>query len=258
MLTGAGNCLLTTQLGKNMTELVQTETKKITEIENISKGTKVLSIMGTGFFSAVAGISFFTGSHMEALAVTALTAGNIALTGHWVTHDLTQNLREHGVNGKFKSSVFALWGKKKVYSVTTPGAEGSEIQAEVHVGRGKTQLIEHIPVEPLDLWDSSMSAVRELYKLHRPSYKSSGYDTGVYNYNYDHDYGYSLIPSRSYFYKTPSSYDESMSDYYGHLHDLLKQENKIEEYKKKIDYLESKTNCQVERLEAKKKQMRAA
>lgn len=234
---------------ENMNALVKTEHEKVTEIKNISKGTKVLSVTGTTLFSAVTGIAFLTGLQTEAIAVMALTAGNLALTGHWVTHDLTKNIRSLGVDGNFKSSVFDLWGKKKSYPVTKAGKDNTVINAELFIGRGQTHLVEHIPVEPLDLWDSSMSAVRDLYKLERGSSKNSHHEEP---YDYGYGYGYD---STGYSLHNESSYDWNMQGYYAQLDEIKAQEEKIEYYRKQIEARGINANCQVERLKEKQKKM---
>lgn len=218
-----------------MSILVKTEHDKVTEVESLSKGMTSLSVISNISFSALAGLSLIIGTSPEAtLATTAIAAGNLAWTSHWVTHDLTKNLRNHNVLGSFKSSVFALWGKKKVYPVSTVTPQGKEIQAEIHIGRGKTHLVEYIPVEPLDLWDTSMMAVRDLYNLRRksPRREDASYDS--YNYGYHDDY---------YIDNPYSSYDETLDDYYHQVDNLRKSEERIKEYEE-IIASNKRANCQ--------------
>lgn len=230
---------------ENMSTLVKTEHDKITKVESLSKGMKNLSIFSNIAFPAAAGFSFIMGASPEAAMLsTAVALGNIAMTGNWITHDLTANLRESGVSGKFKSSVFALWGKKKTYPVLVQKSD-KKIQADLYVGRGNAYLVEHIPVEPLDLWDSSMSAVRELYKLRRGSdqrYKPyseeyMGYDHG--SYYYEDKYG-------------RNSYDWYLEDYYAQVDEIRAREEKIKSYK---NALENK-NCLTERWREKQDKMK--
>lgn len=229
-----------------MSSLVQTEHQKVTYFKDISPAAKVLSATTTvagGFFAAA---GFTSGMPEMGFLWASLVAGNNALTGYWVKKYLTGHIQGYGVYGDFKSSVFALWGKDKTYPVYTLGPNDTKIPAELCIGRGSAFVIETKPVEPLDLWDSSMAAVRNVYSIHRASYQNRQSLTSA-------KYSPSDSGSSDYFYDySRDDYD----DYYLELNEYTRQLKEIETYEDSIARMQSNPNCPQAVLKAKQNKLK--
>lgn len=156
-----------------MSALVQSETKVVTPIPALTEADKVFATAGAVTTGVSIVLAFFSGSPdgwmlpaatgpIMALATSCFASINLqcdTFAGQWITPK------------KMRVSVFSMLGKKKVYDIQKIDDKGRTINAQYVIGKGSAYIIEDVKHEPLDVWDSSMAAVREVYSLERQSEK---------------------------------------------------------------------------------------
>lgn len=156
-----------------MSALIPATPKKVTSIPAMNlgeigvTGTLIGGTLGSLLMELI-GVGVY---NFPMISAGVLGTGAVATTFFASRHNLRKGYRkEWELTGK-KPSVFAFLGKDKIYSLSKKDANGKTIEASLIIGKGSATLVEAVKPDPIDVWDTSIAAVRNLYKLDRGSYK---------------------------------------------------------------------------------------
>lgn len=154
-----------------MSGTVQTQTQRVIPIRALTNEDKVLMAISSVLMGGMASLAAVCG-FLDAWAILVIGPIVVAGPSHIASINLKQGpLLEWNKPANMKTSVFSFFGKRKSYPIRKMNAQGRIIDGEYIIGRGSAYIKETVQFEPLDVWDSSMNAVRTVYSLERASMK---------------------------------------------------------------------------------------
>lgn len=148
-----------------MSSLIPTEATKTTRVKALSPGQRAFLTFNMAVSASTTIFPIVSGDPTMFLLPAVLLPVWTGIAGHFANRRLKESLNSWDVTNAPKYPALQLWGKNKSYKITKKDKYGQVVKGKYLLGAGSAYLLETVPSDPLDLWDSSMKAVKEVYEL---------------------------------------------------------------------------------------------
>lgn len=200
-----------------MSSLIPKEATKTTRVKALSSGQRAFFSFNMAVSAGMTAFPIISGDPAMFLLPAVFLPVWTGIAGHFANRRMKDALASWDVTDAPKFPAMRLWGKNKSYAITKKDKYGQTVNGRYAIGVGSAYILEAVPSDPIDMWDSSMRAVKEVYELtskteqerelsRQRDYKDGWRDT-YYHEDYEDDLDWTtLIDDRH--------YDETMHDRY--------------------------------------------
>jgi hypothetical protein len=148
-----------------MSSLIPTEATKTTRVKALSSGQRAFLTFNMAVSAGMTALPIVFGDPAMFLLPAVLLPVWTGIAGHFANRRLKDALGSWEVTDAPKFPALRLWGKNKSYQIAKKDRYGQVVKGRYAIGAGSAYILETVPSDPIDMWDSSMKAVKEVYEL---------------------------------------------------------------------------------------------